>query len=79
MRKISSVLLCVVLLVVCSIPVSAEEKLKLTARSAIVMEAESGRIIYEDNSSDEAIQYAYENIFKTKTGKSICKAMYSIK
>lgn len=52
MRKISSVLLCVALLVVCSIPVSAEEKLKLTARSAIVMEAESGRIIYEDNSSE---------------------------
>lgn len=45
----------------------------------ILVEADFLVNLYEDNSSDEAIQYAYENIFKTQTGKSICKAMYSIK
>lgn len=45
----------------------------------ILVEADFLVNLYEDNSSDEAIQHAYENIFKTQTGKSICKTMYSIK
>ena len=45
----------------------------------ILVEADFLVNLYEDNSSAEAIKYAYENIFKTKTGKGICKTMYSIK
>ena len=38
----------------------------------ILVEADFLVNLYEDNSSAEAIKYAYENIFKTKTGKGIC-------
>lgn len=45
----------------------------------ILVEADFLVNIYEDNSSFEAIENAYKNIFKTESGKSICKTMYSIK
>ena len=45
----------------------------------ILLEADFLVNIYEDNSSFEAIENAYKNIFKTESGKSICKTMYSIK
>lgn len=53
MQKIKICLLCMVYLFTVSVPVSAKtdvEELTLTARSAIVMEAQSGRIIYEKES-----------------------------
>ncbi|MEE1313006.1 MAG: D-alanyl-D-alanine carboxypeptidase family protein [Lachnospiraceae bacterium] len=51
MKRVVSFLLCFLIAFSYQVPVSAEEKLELTAKSAIVMEASTGRIIYEDNST----------------------------
>ncbi len=42
----------------------------------IVVEADFLVNLYEDNCSDNAIEKAYNNIFKTQTGKSILKKIY---
>jgi hypothetical protein len=34
--------------------------------------------LHEDNASKEAVKYAYNNIFRTETGKEICRDMYCI-
>jgi HD superfamily phosphodiesterase len=42
----------------------------------ILVEADFLVNIYEDDLSDRAIQNAFENIFKTKTGRELCLKMY---
>lgn len=44
----------------------------------ILIEADFLVNIYEDELSEMATSYAYNNIFKTKTGKEICKAIYKL-
>ena len=34
---------------------------------------------YEDNYNKETIQHTYQKIFKTETGKDICRTMFAIK
>ncbi|MBD5526670.1 MAG: hypothetical protein HDR04_20170 [Lachnospiraceae bacterium] len=34
---------------------------------------------YEDNYNEETIQHIYQKIFKTETGKDICRTMFAIK
>lgn len=42
----------------------------------IVVEADFIVNLYEDNASKSAVQSAYDNIFKTKSGKHIIETMY---
>lgn len=44
----------------------------------ILVEADFLVNLYEDNSSKEAIQHAYQNIFKTESGMKICRNMFQI-
>lgn len=44
----------------------------------ILVEADFLVNLYEDNTSKKAVKEAYNRIFKTKTGKEICKAMFGI-
>lgn len=44
----------------------------------ILVEADFLVNLYEDNISKKAVKEAYNRIFKTKTGKEICKAMFGI-
>ncbi|MDO5399224.1 MAG: HD domain-containing protein [bacterium] len=43
----------------------------------ILLEADFLVNLYEENPGHDAIRYAYENIFKTNTGKMICREMFS--
>jgi hypothetical protein len=42
----------------------------------ILVEADFLVNLHEDNVSKDAIEYAYDNIFSTETGKKICSDMY---
>lgn len=44
----------------------------------ILVEADFLVNLYEDNCKKEAIKHAYHKIFKTKTGRSICRTMFGI-
>jgi predicted metal-dependent HD superfamily phosphohydrolase len=44
----------------------------------ILIEADFLVNLYEDNASKEAVTKAYNNIFKTETGRRICREMYGI-
>ena len=44
----------------------------------ILVEADFLVNMYEDELSEEALQNAYRNIFRTETGKKICREMYDI-
>jgi HD superfamily phosphodiesterase len=44
----------------------------------ILVEADFLVNLHEDNASKAAITYAYNNIFRTETGKKICRDMYCI-
>jgi HD superfamily phosphodiesterase len=44
----------------------------------ILVEADFLVNLYEDNCSSDAVKAAYENIFKTESGKTICRQMFSI-
>lgn len=44
----------------------------------ILVEADFLVNLYEDNASKTAIENAYAKIFKTETGKSLCKTIYKI-
>lgn len=44
----------------------------------ILVEADFLVNMYEDNLSSEAVKNAYDNIFKTESGKKICKNMFDI-
>lgn len=44
----------------------------------ILVEADFLVNIYEDELNEASIQNAYKNIFKTNTGKEICKTMYCV-
>ncbi len=44
----------------------------------ILIEADFLVNLYEDNSSKSAINTAYSKIFKTDTGKYLCKVMYNL-
>ena len=44
----------------------------------IIIEADFLVNLYEDNSSISAINTAYRKIFKTDTGKYLCKVMYNL-
>jgi hypothetical protein len=43
----------------------------------ILIEADFLVNLYEDHATTEAIAAAYKNIFKTRSGKEICRAMFS--
>lgn len=43
----------------------------------ILLEADFLVNLYEEDSNNESIRHAYDNIFRTKTGKIICKEMFS--
>ncbi len=45
----------------------------------ILVEADFLVNMYEDELSEEAIQNAYRNIFRTEAGKKICREMYGVK
>lgn len=61
MKKIISILLCMVMIIVCSRPIDvsaeSEDVLSLTSKSAILIEVASGQIIYEKN-PDEMLRPA---------------------
>ena len=42
----------------------------------ILVEADFLVNLYEDSSPDQAVQNAYDKIFKTKTGKMLCRTMF---
>ena len=44
----------------------------------ILVEADFLVNLFEDNLSKEAAVNAYQNIFKTETGKRICKEMFAL-
>ena len=44
----------------------------------ILVEADFLVNMCEDELSEEALQNAYQNIFRTETGKKICREMYDI-
>lgn len=44
----------------------------------ILLEADFLVNLFEDNEDKVAIQAAYDNIFKTETGKHICKTMFGL-
>jgi hypothetical protein len=44
----------------------------------ILIEADFLVNLHEDKASKEAIEYAYNNVFMTETGKKICRDMYNI-
>ena len=44
----------------------------------ILVEADFLVNLFEDNLSKEAALNAYQNIFKTATGKRICKEMFAL-
>lgn len=44
----------------------------------ILVEADFLVNMYEDELSEEALQTSYRNIFRTETGKKICREMYDI-
>jgi predicted metal-dependent HD superfamily phosphohydrolase len=44
----------------------------------ILIEADFLVNLHEDNVSKDAINHAYNNIFRTETGKKICREMYCI-
>ena len=44
----------------------------------ILVEADFLVNLYEDNCKKETIQHTYQKIFKTKTGRSICRTMFGI-
>lgn len=44
----------------------------------ILVEADFLVNLYEDNSKKETIQHTYQTIFKTNTGKWICREMFGI-
>ena len=44
----------------------------------ILVEADFLVNLFEDNLSKEAAVNAYQNIFKTATGKQICKEMFAL-
>lgn len=44
----------------------------------ILVEADFLVNLFEDNLSKEAALNAYQNIFKTETGKRICKEMFAL-
>lgn len=44
----------------------------------ILVEADFLVNLYEDNTSKTAIENAYAKIFKTTTGKSLCKTIYKV-
>ena len=44
----------------------------------ILLEADFLVNIYEDDLNDNSINNAYENIFKTKTGREICRIMFCL-
>ena len=44
----------------------------------ILVEADFLVNLFEDNLSKEATVNAYQNIFKTETGKRICKEMFAL-
>lgn len=35
--------------------------------------------LYEDNCNEEVIRHTYEKIFKTETGKDVCRTMFGMK
>ena len=45
----------------------------------ILVEADFLVNMYEDGLSEEAIQNAYRNIFRTEAGKKICREMYELR
>ena len=45
----------------------------------ILVEADFLVNIYEDGLSSEATESAYNNIFRTETGKRICREMFGMK
>jgi hypothetical protein len=44
----------------------------------ILVEADFIVNFFEDNVKEDGIREAYNNIFKTETGKKICREMFSI-
>jgi hypothetical protein len=44
----------------------------------ILLEADFLVNLFEDNEDKDVIRAAYEKIFKTKTGKHICRTMFGI-
>lgn len=44
----------------------------------ILVEADFLVNLYEDGPSDQAIEYAYQKIFKTDAGKKICREMFHL-
>ena len=44
----------------------------------ILLEADFLVNLFEDNEDEDAIKAAYEKIFKTETGKHICRTMFGI-
>ena len=44
----------------------------------ILVEADFLVNLYEDNESPEAVKKAYERIFRTESGRKICKTMFTI-
>ena len=45
----------------------------------ILLEADFLVNLYEDNCGKDAIENAYENIFRTESGKRICEVMFEMK
>lgn len=44
----------------------------------ILVEADSLVNLYEDGPSDQAAEHAYQNIFRTASGKNICREMFHL-
>jgi hypothetical protein len=44
----------------------------------ILVEADFLVNLFEDNLSKEAAQHAYDSIFKTESGKRICREMFAL-
>lgn len=44
----------------------------------ILVEADFLVNLFEDHASEDAVKHAYDFIFKTETGKKICREMYQI-
>jgi hypothetical protein len=50
----------------------------LDERTQFILEADFLVNFYEDDVSHEAVEHAYNNIFKTETGRLICREMYGM-
>ena len=44
----------------------------------ILIEADFLVNLYEDQVSADAIRHAYENIFRTETGRALCRATFGL-